>query len=64
MSRGAQRSLTLGVGAGLKHVELLRVLCEGVDFDHRVENYHDPGHQQTKRHQPRKLLKTFKSFLG
>ena len=59
MSPSVQRSLTLGVGAGLKHVELLRVLCEGVDFDHRVENDHDPVHQQTKRHQPRKLLKPF-----
>lgn len=34
---------TFGVVAGFKDVQLMRVVSEGEDFDHRVENDHDPG---------------------
>lgn len=34
--------LTFGVVAGLKHVQLMGVVGEGEDFDHRVQDHHNP----------------------
>lgn len=34
---------TFGVVAGFKDVQLMRVVGEGKDFDHRIEDDHNPG---------------------
>lgn len=34
--------LTFGVIAGLKHMQLMRVVGEREHFDHRVQDHHDP----------------------
>lgn len=37
---------TFGVVAGLKDVQLMGVVGEGEDFDHRVQDHHDPGRRE------------------
>ena len=37
--------LTFGVVAGLKHMQLMGVVSEGEDFDHWVQDHHNPEHK-------------------
>lgn len=37
-----ERRLTFRVIAGLKHMQLMGVVGEGEDLDHRVQDHHDP----------------------
>lgn len=34
--------LTFGIVAGFKHVQLVGVVGEGEDFDHRIQDHHNP----------------------
>ena len=46
----ADYKLTFGVIAGLKHVQLMGVVGKGEDFDHWVQDHHNPenkGDQHT-----------------
>lgn len=37
-----QTGLTFGVVAGLEHMQLMGVVGEGEDFDHWVQDHHNP----------------------